>query len=280
MTLSIRGIDEEIIVIGESTAMSEALIEAGIVDETPKQAAKRIWQDTKKERQHPYGGNPFVGDPIETMRLFSEWARESPERMMLLITPRLWNRVVRSFLERGKRTNGWAHGSAFCQSLLKLNKAADSRSATVRGQKRRSKFTEDEALQDRSIKSQSSRRAKARKATGIKMVRAEVDVVTGEIIALIDKEYGPFAHIRINGLHLAEITTEQALHYCDIKATDNAFVRALCHLIPNPNKTIGEQWTVEMIREAKKVAHAGPTQAGPIHRSFKASEAVFREEGN
>ena len=81
-----------------------------------------------------------------------------------------------------------------------------------------------------------------------------MDVTTGAVVNLIDKEYGPFAHIRINGLKLAEVTTEEALGYCDHKTADVRFIRALCHLIPDPRKPIGEQWDADMIRKAREIA--------------------------
>ena len=77
----------------------------------------------------------------------------------------------------------------------------------------------------------------------------------------IDKEFGPFAHIRINGRRLKDATTNElwslnALWYCDHRAVDAKFIQALRELIPDHREPIGEQWTVGMIRAAKKTSLA------------------------
>jgi hypothetical protein len=118
----------------------------------------------------------------------------------------------------------------------------------------RANWTTEERLSYHTKEAQQKKLRKDRIKNGIKVVRAEVDVKTGAVVNLIDKEYGPFAHISVNGLKLPHVTTEQALRYCDEKTKDVKFVRALCHLIPDPRKPIGEQWDADMIRKAKKVA--------------------------
>ena len=78
-----------------------------------------------------------------------------------------------------------------------------------------------------------------------------MDAKSGTLIRLIDKEFGPFAHIRINGRELFDVTTEEALRWSDMRESEARFVRSLCAMIPDPRKPIGEQWTAEMIAEAK-----------------------------
>ncbi len=201
----------------EQTAIGAALEGAGFVDETPKKAAERIWKKTKC-------------DPVETMRLFDEWARETPERMAAVLGS-LWEFRVRAFLQKSPKQNGWRYGGRFSTAMKKVQKDVDKNSkssAAVRQQ-----------------------RLRFRKKNKITIVRAEINTKSG-VITLLNKEFEPFKHIRINGLHIAEITTMQALRYCDNKTTDVKFIRELCQMIPDPRKPIGEQWTAEMVKKAKQ----------------------------
>lgn len=230
---------------GTETALGDALERAGVTkkrDETPQKAAERIWKETKH-------------DPIKTMRLFDEWAREKPERMVAVLGD-YWHRAIRSFLERrGDQVKGGTKiGAAFYQALRKHEAGTWNKARWGIELKRRNQLNEEDIFKSSATNCERGRLAAKRKLAGIKVVRAEVDVVTGRVVNLIDKEYGPFAHIRINGLDLPKVTTEQALRYCDNQTNDVRFVRALCGLIPDPRKPIGEQWTADMIREAKQMA--------------------------
>ena len=223
--------------IPEDTTMAEAFANAGVKrEETPQKAAERIWKETKH-------------DPVETMRLFEEWARQTPERMLGVLGV-LWLRAVRNFLGRNNNAKGaWRYGDSFRRTLARK----ENRDGCLDSHRReREKITSDPGF--RQQKNDYSRVYHKRRRLGRKVVRAEVDVRTGETVQIIDKEYGPFAHIRINGLSLSEVTTEEALRYCDDKTVDVRFIRALCQLIPDPRKPIGEQWTAAMIREAWEVA--------------------------
>lgn len=217
-------------------------------DETPQEAAERIWKSTEYKTRGLPGH-----DPIATMRLFEIWARQNPERMLAVITPVVWHRIVRAFLDRKQRHAGGSKiGTAFSTALhdheRKRNKARKNKSEL----RRRSQWTEMDEVRSREIGNGGSSRHYARKKAGLKVVQAEVNVETGVVVNLIDKEVGPFSHIKINGLNLPEATTEEALRYCDNNTRDVQFVRALCSLIPDPRKPIGEQWTVEMIQLAKR----------------------------
>lgn len=219
--------------------MAEQMREA-FRDETPQEAAERIWKETKH-------------DPVETMRLFDEWAREEPERMVAIIGQGRWLGHVRTWLTGSSRDRHWKHGSAFEKAVE--SKAKRGHAESMRNW-RKEKINGGGGF--RTLRPHYQRDAtrckRDRIKRGVKVLKAEVDVATGQVVNLIDKEYGPFAHIRINGLRLPEITTEEALAHCDKKIADVRFIRALCHLIPDPRKPIGDQWTPEIIREAKKAA--------------------------
>jgi len=227
---------------GDTTQMEEAFAEAGIEkEETPQKAAERIWKETKK-------------NPIETMKKFEEWARQKPDRILQILGV-YWLRHVRSFLERNQKSDGaWRYSDSFRVLLRKAERAEHNYKSEELRKKRRKALNSVEAIKGRRITNEASRQTYYRKRDGIKRISADVDIRTGQILSIIDREYGPFAHIRINGCHLAEVTTEQALRYCDDKSRDVKFIRALCQLIPDPRKPIGEQWTAEMIRESKKAA--------------------------
>ncbi len=234
---------------GQITTMETAFATAGVVrEETPQKAAERIWKETKH-------------DPLETMRRFDEWARQSPERMLAVLGP-YWNRAVRAFLERrGDQTkDGTKIGGAFWQALRRHETGTWNKQRWRDETKRRSQLNQDEAVRVSKTTAERGRLAMKRKLAGIKVVRAEVDVTTGAVVNLIDKEYGPFAHIRIFGSRLQDVNTEQALLHCDGSERDVRFIRALCQMIPDPRKTIGEQWTADMIRAARKIAESGPDE--------------------
>ena len=175
-----------------------------------------------------------------------------------------WPRVIRSFLERNRdRSGAWKKSDTFRKAMRKVELAAASKKTNKKNKARRAGFNTAEAIQSRTYSSERTRDYKDRKKKGIKIVRAEVNIVTGKTIRLIDKEFGPFSHIRINGLRLAEVTTGQALWYCDHKTADVQFVRALCSLIPDPSKVIGEQWTAGIIKDAKRLAGEVPKPNRP-----------------
>ena len=215
---------------------------AGInTDETPQEAAEHIWGETKH-------------DPVETMRLFEEWARQEPERM-LGVLGKYWLRAVRGFLSRDVRCKGGLTiGPRFAKKLRDVERQANVDQHSRRTQARRGNLSTDGLFRIRSYERDLQKLARDRRKKGVKVIRAAVDLKTGEVVRLIDKEFGPFAHIRINGLRLAEVTRGEALWYCDHKTDDVQFVRALCSLLPDPHKPIGEQWTAEIIKEAKRLA--------------------------
>lgn len=226
------------------TAIGEALERAGVVkkrDETPQQAAERIWKETKH-------------DPIKTMRMFDEWARERPERMLAVIGADYWKARLRVWLTGNSRDNNWRYWGNFRHKLDRLIK--DQRNVEVREYRA---VAMNRGAPPVSVTREYNRQRtilkRARERAGIKIVQAEVDVKTGAVNVL-DKEYGPFAHIRINGLELAKVTTDEALRWCENRTRDASFVQALCQLIPDPRKPIGDQWTVEIIREAKRASGA------------------------
>lgn len=229
------------------TTFADAIHRAGLrlpprQDETPQEAAERIWKSTACRRKGR--GCSIIHDPVETMRLFSDWALESPDRMIAVLTRSIWDRAVRQFLDR---RDGWPHGVAFQDSMYKLDRRVDQRTDTA-------KYKRRVVVESTTVRAKRKRNYVDRKTKGLKIIMAEVDTATGTVVNLIDKEIGPFAHIRINGLKLAEVTTEEALGYCDHKTADVRFIRALCRLILDPRKPIGEQWDSDMIREAREIA--------------------------
>ena len=210
-------------------------------EETPQKAAERIWKETKC-------------DPVETMRLFEEWARQEPARMKEVLGD-YWERAVRGFLSRDVREKG---GVKIARSFRRKFNAIEQRGIYDENNRRR-KVGRDELghkglLRIRGYERDLQKIARDRRKDGVKVVRAAVNLKTGEVISLIDKEIAPFAHIRIKGLRLAEVNVGQAHWYCDHKTGDVRFIRALCSLIPDPSKPIGEQWTAETIKEAKRLA--------------------------
>lgn len=229
------------------TAMAEAFERAGVErEETPQQAFERIWKTT---RHRSTNGNP-KHDPVETMRLFKEWVEEKPERFYDLLLPDLRLRVIRLFLERAESAGGSKIGCAFRTALRRHEVGSRYGSNRPRVEKWNRQFQTSEYT------AKTNMRYKIRKKLGLKAVHAEVDITTGTVVNLIDKEYGPFAHIRIgkHGRELPDVTTDDALAWCDKTKTDVRFIRALCHLIPDPRKPIGEQWSAEMIRTARETA--------------------------
>lgn len=237
--------------------MAEAFERAGVErDETPQEAAERIWMGTERppNRQSGSGGRPGH-DPVETMRRFDEWARKSPDRMLAVITKVIWLRAVRAFLERHPEHGGWRLSPAFKKAMYRTEKkVVEDRSNAKSKRDKRWQWDRATDIQSLTYVAKVSRRGRDRVKRGVKIVRAEVDIKTGAVVNLIDKEYGPFAHIRINGLPLAQVTTELALRHCDNATTDVRFIRALCQQIPDPRKPIGEQWTADMIRKARNIA--------------------------
>lgn len=245
----------------DDTAMTQAFEDVGIIrDETPQNALKRLhriadecWKESEYRLEpRPTGGGPSHGhDPVQMMQLFEERVRGDVGLIMALLGP-YWLRVIRSFLGRDPRNNRggqvkpWRHSAAFGRIMRKQETKADKE------KRYRNHLSYD--LPKGTAHAESCRLHKSRKSDGIKVVQAEVDIKTGKIITLIDKEFGPFAHIVIDGLRLPEVTTGQALAYCDHKTKDVKFIRALCHLIPDPRKPIGEQLTVDIICEAKAAA--------------------------
>jgi hypothetical protein len=210
--------------------------------ETPQKAAERIWAETKH-------------DPVETMKMFELWARESPERMVAVLGD-YWHRAVRSFLERrGDQVKGGTKvGGAFYQALRHYEAGTWNKQRWKTELGRRTQLNEDDRVKLSKTCAERGRLAAKRRIMGIKVVTAEVDIQTGVVLGLVDKEYGPFSHIRVNGLKLPEVTTGEALAHCERVNSDARFIEALCSLIPDPRKTIGEQWTADMIREAKNIA--------------------------
>lgn len=214
-------------------------------DETPQQAAERIWKETEC-------------DPVETMKRFEAWCRGglSKDHPVFLIVGPYWPRLVRAFLERNQNQDGaWRHSDSFRVVMGRVERKAHTQRSNEIRNRRFAGLRGEAALQARGVTQAAAREGYRRKVAGHKRVYADVDVVTGKVVSLIDKEYGPFKHIRINGLALHESTTEEALTYCDRVDTDTRFIRALCQMIPDPRKPIGEQWTAEMIREAGKIAN-------------------------
>lgn len=214
--------------------IAEQVRELGLAsqpDETPQHAAERIWKETGK-------------DPIETIKTFDHWAREDPDRMLAVLGPH-WYRSVKVFLARNKSQPGaWRYSDSFRTMWRRLEMKGHSLAVW---------YSQQEVPLERGLKQSYARNYWRRKANGIKRVYADVDAATGKLVSLIDKEFGPFAHIRVNGCELAEVTTEEALRWCDRQDTDTRFVRALCCLIPDPRKPIGAQWTAETIAEAKRM---------------------------
>ncbi len=213
--------------------MSEASV-VEQADETPQEAAERLWKETGK-------------DPLNFIKEFERWARQDADRVLEVLGP-YWYRCVKMFLSRNKNAKGaWRYSESFRVMWRRLELRGHS--AAVQ------KWYADFPL-DPGLKKRWAREAWRRKAKGIKRVYADVDVKTGKLVGLIDKEFGPFAHIRVNNNPLAEVTTQEALAWCEKTDTDTRFVRALCQLIPDPRKPIGDQWTVEIIRQAKEAANA------------------------
>jgi len=221
----------------DDTAMSQAFEQAGVKrEEAPQKAAERLWKETKR-------------DPIELMRQFAEWVETQPcpccgtEVKSTRMTNVLGSRVpsdIRSFLIKPQ----WKGAGSFHQKLLKCNRL----------RKYGSLRNPESPCAIR------MRRHRQRKQAGKKIFQGELDTQSGEV-KIITKELDPFAHIIINGLRLAEVTTREALAYCDHKTKDVKFIRALCHLIPDPRKPIGEQWTPEIIRQARESAEVPNEQA-------------------
>jgi len=222
-------------------SIAEQIREIGLADkpdESPQDAAERLWKKTGK-------------DPLVFIKEFEHWARQSPERMLEVCGPH-WYRNIKVFLSKNRKQPGaWRHSDSFRTIWRRLELRGHSESVQ--------KWYAELAL-DPELKKKWSREAWRRKSNGVKRVYADVDVKTGKLISLIDKEFGPFAHIRVNGCELAEVTTEEALSWCDRKDVDARFVRALCALIPDPRKPIGEQWDAGIIKQAKEFAKHGEVE--------------------
>lgn len=230
----------------DDTAMAEAFANVGVSrDETTQEARERLWKETKH-------------DPVEMMKRLDEWLRQKPERMLEMIGS-YWFKLLRVYLQRPTEyEGGWKHGSTFKRKLAAVSK----KNAAVRNKdaqaawwdKKRGHADIRTELSGTTYDAVIKKEGRRRKKMGLKIVQAEVDIKTGVVVTLIDKEYGPFAHIRLGGCHLYDLTTVEALQLLDKQSVDNKFARALCRLIPDPRKPIGEQWTVEMIREARMIA--------------------------
>lgn len=80
---------------------------------------------------------------------------------------------------------------------------------------------------------------------GITRVKVDIDR-TGQIIQWLGN-----LRPSINGRPLWEVTTVEALRWCEGREIEAMFVKRLCALIPDPRKPIGEQLTEEMVKEAK-----------------------------
>lgn len=224
---------------GAGMGLNAAMKEAGILEETAADAANRIWRETN-------------GDPLETMRRMEEWALQRPIRVIQIIGQSLWRARLRTWLCTDAKPRLWRHGRSFAKALNKISLSNEAvRHAdwwqTIKNQPGRP----PSLLAEYRNAAERKRRERIRK--GIKAVRAEVNTHTGAV-KLIDKEYGPFKHIRINGLPLAEVTTEDALIYAERRDADGRFIRAVCERIPDPRRPIGEQWTPEIIRYAREIA--------------------------
>lgn len=217
-------------------------------DETPQQAAERIWLKVKP-------------DTMETMRQFAAWACESPERMLAVMGEDQWLSHVRHFLGGHRGKPSWRFNSTFRKALYDLEKKRSS-DEVLAFRKRAGASGGRVPYVEPSYMNKMNREYRRRKRDGLKSVRAHIDVDTGRVVDLIDSEIGPFKDIRIRvgkvQYMLAAVTPEQALTHCDNADTESRFVRALCGLIPNPLKPIGEQWTKEMVQEARKIAERGP----------------------
>lgn len=240
------------------TQMTEAFKAAG--HEVPEAATKRVrriaeecWAAAAYVPRRRQGGGPKGHDPVKVMQLFEARVREDADLVLAVIGERYWHNLVRTFLEHQTNSvRGWRHGDAFRRAMKALEAEREAK-RSIEYKARREAVDSDWALQTKELSKASSREAYQRKVRGIKRIYADYDTRTGQV-KLIDKEYGPFRHIKINERPLPEVTTEEALAWCDGRVADVKFIRALCHLIPDPRKPIGEQWTPEIIREAKDAA--------------------------
>ena len=247
--------------VNESMQMEEAFEVVDIKGvETPQKALNRVkkiaekcWNEASYQAERPQGGSIKAHDPVKTMQSFESLVREDAALILAVVGERYWHALIRTFLEQASHhKRAWSHSHAFRTAMKKRDRQVRSEKSGA-WQKRRKSIDSEWALQKKSVDNISAIAARKRKAGGIKRLAADIDIKTGLIVNLIDKEFGPFAHIRVNGLRLAEVTTQEALWYCDHKMADVKFVRALCQLIPDPRKPIGEQWTADIIRQAKSV---------------------------
>lgn len=211
-------------------------------EETPTRAAERIWGGAK-------------GDPVETMKRMDVWAREDVNRVLAIVGPH-WQRCLRAFLGGSKDSRHTSPypkcGTAFRAALRRkeIKTRQSQQTPFVKAWQTQRVENAIGGMTNGTFAMQEYRR---RKKAGIIVKKAEIELSTGKV-SLIDHQYKPFAHIKINGLRLPEVTTEAALTWCDRQTTDVRFVRILCGLIPDPRKPIGEQWTAEIIREARQIA--------------------------
>jgi hypothetical protein len=242
----------------QKTPMADAFERAGVErDETPQEAAERIWNATKRRVPHAY---KHARDPVETMRLFDEWARGEPSRMEAVIGRATWHRLLRGFLERdGDSENGWSGGHAFKRAMWRLDKAKQAAETADYERRhpfkqRRARWDHDQQTVAKDALNARRRDNRADRRHGLKKIYAKVDVANGCVVSLMDREIGPFAHIRIGKLNLSAVTPRAALKWCESNTTDVHLVRALCRLMPDQDRPIGEQCTAEMIQTATETA--------------------------
>ena len=214
--------------MNDVTQIGGQLQSLGLADESPQQAAERLWKETGK-------------GPVKMIIAFEAWAREDPERMTAVLGG-FWYRAVRTFLSRDNRSpNAWRYSDSF-RVMWRRAQMVDHQTEVWTRQK--------ESPLSPSLKAKYARDYQRRKSAGIKRVYADVSAEDGRLLRLIDKDFGPYGSIRINNNPLPETTPEEALAWCEKQETGARFVRALCSLLPDPTQTIGAQWSEDLVRQA------------------------------
>ena len=235
-----------------TTAMEEAFAEVGV--ETAKyrlrKLAEECWDETAYLPDRVQGGGPKAHEPLRTMVTFKARVCENSELLRVLAGERYVDNLIRTFLEGH---GNWAHCDAFRRAMKKLESvAAVDRTKEYVGRRRR--IDSDWALQRKDQSSTSSREAYRRKVAGIKRVSADVMADTKKLVRLIDKNWGPFGHIRIGHVDLADALPGDALLKADKNDAESRYIRALCRYASDPRKPIGEQVSQEDIDAAKREA--------------------------
>jgi hypothetical protein len=75
------------------------------------------------------------------------------------------------------------------------------------------------------------------------------------VAALRSRAWRDIEAITVNGRSVLGATTEEALKWADARGLDVARIRALCALIPDPRRPIGEQITDAIADEAMRTAN-------------------------